>query len=64
MTTDPIVEEIHQARQKLLDECGGDLDRLLDRYSTAEAQHKDRVVTPETVRAKRLREQERYSSKP
>ena len=50
MTRDPFVEEIHQARQKLLDECGGDLDRLMDRFKAAEAQHADRLVTPETVR--------------
>jgi hypothetical protein len=64
MTCDPIVEEMHQARQKLLEECNGDLDRLLDRFSTAEAEHGDRVVTLEAVRAKRLAEQERFSSKP
>lgn len=36
MNRDPIVEEIHQTRQKLLEECGGDLDRLLDRLKASE----------------------------
>ena len=29
MWTDPVVEEIHQIRQKLLTEAGGDLDTYL-----------------------------------
>lgn len=33
---DPIVEEVHQTRQKLMDECDGDLDRLLDRMKAGE----------------------------
>ena len=34
MNRDPIVEEVHQTRQKLLEECGGELDkrRLRDPY--------------------------------
>ena len=32
MNNDPIVDEIHQIRARLLAECDGDLDRLLDRY--------------------------------
>lgn len=31
MNRDPVVEEVHQARQRLLKECSGDLDRLMDR---------------------------------
>ena len=37
MKDDPIVEEIHQVRQKMLAECNGSLDQLLDRLQTAEA---------------------------
>ena len=47
MNNDPIVEEIHQVRGRLLDECNGDLDRLLDRYKQSE--DRDRVVTLEDV---------------
>ena len=31
MPRDPIVEEVHQVRRKLLEECGGDLDRYFGR---------------------------------
>lgn len=45
MKRDPIVEEIHQTRQKLLDECGGDLNQLMARYKAAEKQDRDRLVS-------------------
>ncbi len=44
MNCDPIVEEIHQTRQKILEECGGDLDQLLDRLKAAENQDRGCVV--------------------
>ena len=47
MKHDPIVEEIHQARQKILEECHGDLDQLLDRLKTAEIQDRSRLVALE-----------------
>ncbi len=43
MNNDPIVEEIHQIRGRLLAECNGDLDHLLDRYKKSE--DRDRVFT-------------------
>lgn len=36
MNRDPIVEEIHQTREKMLAECDGDLGKLLDRLQAAE----------------------------
>ena len=45
MKRDPIVEEIHQTRQKLLEECGGDLNQLMDRLKAAEIQDRSRVVS-------------------
>ena len=36
MNRDPIVEEIHQTREKMLAECNGDLGKLLDRLQAAE----------------------------
>ena len=45
MKCDPIVEEIHQTRQKLLEECGGDLNQLMARYKAAEKQDRDRLVS-------------------
>ena len=51
---DPIIEEIYQGRQKLLDECGGgDLKRLMQRLRSAEAKHLDRVVTKAGLRERR-----------
>lgn len=45
MKRDPIVEEIHQIRKKMLEECGGDLDKFFDRLKAQEAGDRDRVVT-------------------
>lgn len=45
MNRDPIVEEIHRTRQKILDECKSDLDQMLDRLKAAEVQDRRRVVT-------------------
>jgi hypothetical protein len=45
MSRDPIVDEVRQARQKILEECGGDLEKLLDRLKAAEAQDRSRVVS-------------------
>jgi len=45
---DPIVEEIHRTREKLLAECGGDLEKLMDRLQAREAEDAHRVVS--TVR--------------
>ena len=53
MTGDPIVEEIHLTRKQILDDCGGDLDRLLDRYKSSEDQDTTRLVTLDTVRDRR-----------
>ncbi len=56
MINDPIVEEVYQARQKILDECDGDLKKWMDRLRAAEAQHPERVVTLETMREKARRD--------
>ena len=46
MNQDPIVEEVHRTRQKLLSGCNGDLDKLLDRLKTAEVQDRGRALSP------------------
>jgi hypothetical protein len=51
MNHDPLVEEIHEIRGRLLAECNGDLDQLLDRYKRSE--DRDRVVTLEEVNERR-----------
>lgn len=50
MMRDPIVDEIRQARQKMLADCGDDLDKLLDRLKAAENQDRNRIVSLKTVR--------------
>ncbi len=42
---DPIVDEVHKVREKLLAECGGDLRKLLAHYKAQEGQDRSRVVT-------------------
>jgi len=44
MNQDPIVEEIHDIREQLLQECGGDLTQLMARFKAEEAQDKARLI--------------------
>jgi len=53
MIRDPIVEEIHQIRKKIWDECGGDFAKWIERLKVREAEHPDRIVSLEEFR-KRL----------
>ena len=41
---DPFVDEIHKTRERLLEECGGDIERLMDRLQAKEQGDYDRVV--------------------
>lgn len=45
MKEDPIVKEIHQVREKLLAECGGDLEKLMDRFKTHESDDRKRIIS-------------------
>jgi hypothetical protein len=56
---DPIVEEVYQARQKILDQCDGDLAKWIERLKAAEARHPERLVTLEQLREKRQLERSR-----
>jgi len=49
MIDDPIVEEVHQTRQRILAECNGDLECLIGRLKAADSGNKDRHVTIEDV---------------
>jgi len=53
MARDPIVEELHQIRRKMLEDCGGDFDKLCERLMAAQEKHKDRLVSPPPRRKKR-----------
>ena len=44
MTSDPIVEEVRAARQKIFDACGQDLGALLDRFAEQEKLDQERIV--------------------
>lgn len=46
MSDDPIVEETHQTRERLLREYGG-IENLIREFQIIEAEMKDRVVTLE-----------------
>jgi hypothetical protein len=50
MNHDPIVDEVRRTRQKILEDCGGDLERLLDRLKAAESQDRSRVVSMDSLR--------------
>jgi hypothetical protein len=49
MIDDPLVREIHETRRRILEECDGDLGKLIARLKAAEAEDKDRLVTIEEV---------------
>ena len=42
---DPFVDEIHKIREQLLQECGGDLERLMDRLKDREEEDRSRVTS-------------------
>ena len=50
MTHDPIVEEIHQIRKRIWEECGGDFQKYLARLRKTAAVPPDRMVTLERRR--------------
>jgi len=41
---DPFVEEIHRIREKLLEECGGDIEKLMDRLVAREREDRSHVM--------------------
>jgi len=45
MRRDPIVEEIHRIRKKMLEECGGDLERYFDQLQADEEKDRERLVS-------------------
>ena len=56
MSRDPIVEEVRRTRGKLLAECRGDLDALLDRLKAAEDADRGRMIGRQDLDAKRRKE--------
>jgi hypothetical protein len=60
MYRDPIVEEVHRIRERMWDECGGDLDGLIEYLRAGEAQHQDRIISKEEL--DQLRSQDRKTT--
>ncbi len=44
MWTDPVVEEIHQIRQKMLADVGGDIDALMAKFCEHQAAQPGAVI--------------------
>lgn len=56
MIDDPIVEEVHRIRERLLAERGGDLDTLMERIRQRENEDECYFVnSPEELKASHLR---------
>ena len=49
MTNNPILDELHAARKKLLTDAGGDLDRLVAGIRAREAKSSHKVVSVPVV---------------
>jgi hypothetical protein len=60
MKNDPIVEEVRNARQKILEECGGDLQAVMDRYKDAEKEHSGRMITKKALQQRLQKKQPRF----
>ena len=45
MTQDPIVDEIHKIREKMLSECDGDIDKLMDQLKEREREEENSVIS-------------------
>lgn len=50
---DPLIDEVRAIRRAILEECGNDLAKLVDRLREIERQHPERVVQPR--RAEKVR---------
>ena len=60
---DPIVEEIHRIRDRMLAECGGDSQKYMNRIRGAQKRDRDRLVTKEEVLRRKLEAQEKLGGK-
>ncbi|MBW3542050.1 MAG: hypothetical protein KY476_17410 [Planctomycetes bacterium] len=53
---DPILEELYEIREQIMEECGDDFDVLMDQLQHVRERYPDRIVTLEQMR-------ERYPEK-
>jgi hypothetical protein len=49
MDTDPTLQEIWDARQKIWEECGGSFENLLEYYRKAQNEHPHKIIRLEEV---------------
>ena len=56
MINDPIVEEIRKTRQKIFEDCKGDLDKYLDWLKEFEDQDQNRLVSHKTLQTNKQQE--------
>ena len=56
MKNDPIVEEIRKTRQKIFEDCKGDLNKYLDWLKEFEGQDQDRLVSHKTLQTNKHQE--------
>jgi hypothetical protein len=50
--TDPIVEEIHAIRRKMLEDANYDFDVVINRLMESQKRHGDRLVTLDMLKAR------------
>ncbi|HEY0017293.1 MAG TPA: hypothetical protein VGC13_13365 [Longimicrobium sp.] len=48
-TGDPLLDEVDEARQRILEECGNDPDKVLESYLEYQKQFGDRLVNHQKV---------------
>ena len=53
MWKDPVVEEVREARQKILERFGGDLAKYCDHLRLEQAEHPERYVSKAELDAQR-----------
>ncbi len=53
MWKDPVVEEVREARQKILERFGGDLAKYCEHLRQEQAEHPERYVSKEELDAQR-----------
>lgn len=51
---DPFLDEVDEARQRILEECGGDPDKVLESYLEYQKQFGDRLVNYHNTRRRDL----------
>jgi hypothetical protein len=54
-TSDPLIDEVRARRRELMESCGNDLNRLLDRIDELQRQHPDKLSDHRTAASTGIR---------